>query len=796
MLRPKQRISTTAKMEGDWIKNNAFYYSGACIPAINERYADTLYRAANGEMDDSDYLYALNPLNSEKDKYKKFPSKMRNMDIISNELMMLMGEKRRRGLNYTVIARNSDLESIKKEIENGLAEKRMLQQIQNEYILQAQAEGQEIDMEQVEVMSMEQIKKQVSKVQDKVAIMGQNAMDYMRDYNELDSKFVENFLHFLITARAFTYRRIKGDEVEIVEVPPKEMRYLANSRIRFLEEAEAIERDVRMPINEVIDTFQGMDGFDEDVIRQLENRLGYEADQPVEKRNGWSERDSPENTGFAQMWSKISPFRDDRVYSDEEGVRVQHITWTSSTQCGMYKGKSILGEPIEYEVDEDFLKNFTLRDGETVDWKWVQQDWEVWILDDKHVVGGRPVPQGQGTYDKPYGIKKCYNGKIFNMKHVNPASIVSKGINFQIKYNLLHYYAEKIIAKNLDKIVIMPLSLIPEKEGMDMEASMYYAQAMGFLWVDDSNKNFATALNGIKVLNAELSTSLGQLWEYIRIVKQEWMELIGSTPQRKGQMNASDGKGVTENAMFRSSIMTEEIFSQFEDYQGRDLNYMLELSKFAFSEGKKSMFVTTDGKSILLDVDGKLHGYADYLVKVSQSGKDLQELEAAKSTAQALAQNSDGQYSRVIKLLRGNNISKLLEEMEIMEEEVAMRQEQATKAQQAHEQHLEEMKLKVSENMLEGVKYSADARADSAKEVATIKAETDLMSEFFNPQDQQAGDVAALESNIIKREEINSKTQLEREKIQADREKSIRDAGAKVYAADKTLQVAKENKQS
>jgi len=792
MLRPKQRISTAEKEKGDWFARSAKYYSSVCIPAIDERYADMLYRAANGDMDDNDYLYALNPLNTKKEQYKKFPSKMRNMDIISNELMMFLGEKRRRGLNVTVVARNSDLESTKKEIENALIEKRLLQQVINEYINQAEAEGQEVDLERVEEISIEQIKKQVSKVQDKIAIMGQNALDYMRDYNELDSRFVENFYHFLVTARMFSYRTIRHDEVLYEDVSPKEIRYLANSRIRFLEDAEAITRIVRMPLNEVLDKFQGVKDFDEKVIRVLEGKLGYEHD-PIDKINGYSEIDSPENTGFWKMWNKVRNDGNTQVYSDEMGIQVEHVTWTSEVKVGKFKGKNIFGELIEEEVDEDFLNNYKLAEGETVDWLWVQQECEAWIIDDKHVVGGRVIPYGQGTYKKPSGIKKAYNGKIFNMKHVNPASIVSKGINFQIKYNIIHYYIEKIVAKNLDKIIVMPLSLIPEKEGLDMEASMYYASAMSFLWVDDSNKNFANAVNGIKVLNAELSTSLQHLWQYLKIIKEEWMELIGSTPQRKGQMNASDGKGVTENAMFRSSIMTEEYFSQAEEMQTRDMQQLMELSKTAFSEGKKATFINSDLKQLLLDIDTGTYCYSDFLVKASMSGKDMQELEMARQQAQALAQNADGQFSRVLKLIRGNNISKILEEMENMEEEVQMRTQQLQEAQNAHEKNIEQMKLKVSENQLEGVKYTADRRSETAEEVARVNNEAKLYMDFYN-ETGGTSEVAALEGNIIKREAEQKKDSREGEKINLDREKSIRDADTKKYVADTNLKIAKENK--
>lgn len=101
MERPKQRIATSEK-DDEWVKRCARYYSSVCKPAVDWRRVDILYRAANGEMDESDYLYVTNPYNSDKDKHKRFPSRLRNFDIISTDVMLLMGERRRRGLSYTV----------------------------------------------------------------------------------------------------------------------------------------------------------------------------------------------------------------------------------------------------------------------------------------------------------------------------------------------------------------------------------------------------------------------------------------------------------------------------------------------------------------------------------------------------------------------------------------------------------------------------------------------------------------------------------------------------------------------
>jgi hypothetical protein len=343
--------------------------------------------------------------------------------------------------------------------------------------------------------------------------MGQAALDYIVEFNRWRSQTVENWYHFLTTGRAFTYRCVMKDEVVTEPVSPKEMKYVAHSRIRDIEDAEAVLRYCRMPFNELCDRFDDVKGFNEirDVLQAREG-FGGQPQAPYNLGSQLSEQDNPMLRASSQLWARIRG-SSERVYSDELGFLVEHVVWEGQIKIGKLKTQNIFGEPIEEEVDEDFKPQL----GEEVTWEWCPIRYQCWVIDDKYVVGGGPVYETMagGKADGYKRSKNPYNGKILNMRHVNPLSLVEKGINYQIKYNIVHYYIEKCFAKNLEKIIVMPIGLIPENKNLDMEASMYYANAMSFLWVDDSNKNFQAALNGIKVLDASLSQHINRLYEYL-----------------------------------------------------------------------------------------------------------------------------------------------------------------------------------------------------------------------------------------------------------------------------------------
>lgn len=781
MIRPKQKIPTKDKFNEQWLKDNGFYWDSVCKDAIDEAEAMKLYRAANGELMTEEYVHITNPLNTDNDNYKRYPAKLKNVDIINSIVIMLMGEKRKRGLNYTVIARNSDIDTVRTQIREAAYDDALQAEFINAFIQFSQETGRPVEMEQLQQMTAEEIEKKVNSIPDRIAIQGQEVLDYILDYNQSFEVFMECWYHFIVTGRAFTYRDVYRDEVIHEAISPLEMKFYAFSDVSRLEEAEAHVRRKKMSVNQVIDKFQGMKGFTEDVEKELEAKLGYTAEAYTEIRH-MSGKD-PGHVAFNEMWGRVHNTTD-YVYSDDDGVEVKHVVWSSLVKVGLLSSVNIFGELIQEEVDEDFIP----LEGEVVDWVWVEQKWHLYIIDDKHVVGGEPLLNCTGNYFNPKAKKSVYNGKILGNKHTNPRSIVSKGMDHQFKYNVVHYYIERLVAKNLDSLTVIPLSLIKGgANGLGLEASMYYAQALSMLFVDDSSKTAMNSLNGLKTLNSNLGQSLNAYFGLLNLIKQEWEDSVGVTAPRKGQMNSSDGKAVTENAIFRSSIMTEEYFAQFENMQEGDLNFLLESSKYAFSEGKHSSYVNrADNSAAILNVDGELLNYHDFLVRVSSSGKDLDDLNQVKNLAQAFAQNADGRFTPALKALKGNNISQIIEVMENLENEIQQQIEASKQADRESQERVAQMNMEATSITASQQKYKVDADNATKLEIARINADQKARSEFFNPENGEQDSARILEAS--------AKREVEMRKIEADLQKSANDNETKKYVADKQLSVAKENK--
>lgn len=789
MIRPLQRLPKSKK-DKEWRENCIRYYSTICIPAMDAKKADVLFRAANGELDQEDYVYVTNPRNSDNPNYTRFPSKIRNFDIISPNIMLLMGEKRRRGLDYTVVPINSNIEDERKELQDQLVNQYLTQELLNQIVAFQMQQGQQPDIEQDQQLTAEAIKKKVASLQDKLAIQGQTVLDYIREYTSLDSKFAESFYYWLVTGRTFSYKEPRNDEVEFSIVSIKEMYYHANNRTRFLKDADAIKRRMKCQLTEIVDKFQGVEDFTDDILKDLESKVGSFSDGFSSVNNGFvgfTDKDYLGMNRQTMSGSMLNKLRgsEQEVYDDQDGVAVEHIVWTSEVKVGEIIVPNLFGEPEKEYVDEDYDP----IDGEEVNWIWKPQKWEGWLIDNQYIVGVGPIEYSTGSIDK---CENPYNGRIFDVKHVNPKSTVEKMLDYQIKNNIVHYYIEKTFAKNKDKITVFPIGLLPEDKNIDMEAAMYYADAMGFLFVDESKgKNVQAALNSIKTIDAGLSQHISQLYDYLRIIRNECDAIVGINDQRKGQMNSSDGKATTENSVFRSSIMTEELFTQHDELEETDLNGLMEISKIAFADGKRTMFIRgTKNETTLLDIDSDF-SFEKYLIKAKNAGKNLRDLEMAKANAQALTQNKNGRFSDVIKVIKSDNISELLQEMEQVEDAFEQAQQAQAQQQMQMQQESDDKKLKIAEMNLQASNYRADRIYDGTVEAATIKAETMLDLDKFNAPDTAGQEIATLEANTIKRQEVQNKQALEEKRLQAENNKTKTDAETKKYVADKHLEAAK-----
>jgi len=699
------------------------------------------YDAYNGNMSEADYNYVINPYNSEKHKTKGFPAKLRSYNIIKPVVDLLMGEKSKRPFSHQVVVRNSDMQSMQQE----LLKIELKKYLEQKFVNDLNEMGVDTGMPSKELQELEGLKEEIiSNYKDTRAIMGQEALDYMIDKLELPDHLQTAFFDWLVSGEVYSYKDICMEEVEYEVVSPLDLDYEKSPDVQFIEDGDWAVRRKLMSVNAIIDSFY--DVLKDSEIDRLEN--------PSQKTS----------TGI------ISPFNKHYPNSDTERfAEVLHVTWKSFSRIGILTYYDEVGQEQQMVVDETYKVDKEAN--EQIEYYWVNQVWEGYRIDNDIYVNIRPHQVQRNEMSNLSICKLPYNGRIYSNRHSDQISIVSLGVPYQILYNIFHYRLELSIAKNKDKIMLMEMNTIPKRHGWDEEKFMYYADAMGYAFIDstaEGKRGERVSFNQFQVLDMSLGQYIASQFQLLQSVKQEWEELVGISRQRKGQVHASDGIGNTERAVFQSSVMTEELFRRFDKFVEREFNGLLDTSKSAWKDGKKTQYIASDFREAILDIDPGLYQEAEFGVFVKNNSIEQDKLQALKQLTLSFAQNGS-MPSTIAEILDGTNFAQIkskLEEVDKIEKQLQAQQQE--QAQQMQSQQLQsQAQEKQAERDFESSENQKDR--DSKMDIEEMKIAAKVIDQDMN--DNGINDAVDLEKIRLEREKLNQKREEQRDKKEIEEKK-------------------------
>lgn len=729
---PKQKLSFKEKTErpgnnkidrvGDeknygnktWGEVNVDYFIDQTI--INNDHLEMmrLYRTMSSELDKEDYNYVLNPFNTTVDKYTKFSAKLRNFDIITPIIELFVGEFGKRLQNYQVVSTNPEAES-KYEKELG--------KILKNYYAQAAINGLnragiQTGQPTVEQPPIEDVAQEFDRTYtENHVITGNEILDYIKYAEDVDEKYIKMYYDWCYVGRVISYKEVIHNDVNLEPVDPLESYFPKNKQSPFIEDCDWFVRRQTVTPNYILDKFHDLLSEDEvEMLDKLNNNKDYQLFP----------------TGYTWLpTAYIGNEADKRKYSltgNMFGVNLYHIVWRSFQKVGILSRKNELGQIEEIEIDDTYTLDKSNGDI-SIEWEWITQIWEGWKVKDS-VIGEiylnvRPLPYDRADLNNNSEQKLPYNGRYTVNKDGEILSLAKTGYPYQILYNIVHYQTERMINRNMDKVTVMPIGMIPKgKEGWDEEKFMYHSRATGFMFIDESSPNALASLSVVKVLDMSLNNFIQQSRELLMGLKSDWWEAIGMNRQRFGDTKASDGKGITEQAIFRSAIISEELNRKFEKFQEKDYNGLLDLSKIAFIDGKKAKYINSEEREAFLEMNADdviHHTSTSYNVFVKNSTRENQKLEEMKSYMFSYAQNA-GSTSVFMEALDLTNFTKgkeIIKKLEEREKEIANSME---KEKLASLESIEAAKRNSEQLTRDAEKYKVDMDYRKTIDAAQIKA--------------------------------------------------------------------------
>lgn len=765
---PKQKLSSTdkTKREGTnktWGEVNVDYFIDQISINSDHEEMIRLYRTSSSELDRTDYNYILNPFNTSIDRYTKFSAKLRNFDIITPIIELFVGEFGKRLQNYQVVSTNPDAQS-KYEKELGVVLKNYYAQLA---INGLNAAGVQTGQESKDVPSREQIVQEFDRsYTDNHVITGNEILDFIKYSENVDEKYILMYYDWLIVGRVISYKEVRHNDVSLEHVDPLECYFPKNKQSPFIEDGDWFVRRQTVTPNYVIDKFH--EQLSDTDIEHLD-RLNVNKDYQLQPR------------GYTWLpTAYIGNEMDKRKYTLHDtmfGVSLYHVVWRSFKQVGVLYTKNPIGEIEEIPVDDTYTLN--KKNGDIkIDWEWITEIWEGWKVWDTtlgHIyLDVRPLPYDRADLNNESEVKLPYNGRYTVTKDGKVQSLAKTGYPYQILYNIVHYQMERMINRNMDKVTVMPIGMIPKgREGWDEEKFMYHSRATGFLFVDEASPNALASLQALKVMDMSLGNFISESRELLMGLKSDWWEAIGMNRQRFGDTKASDGKGITEQAIFRSAIISEELNRKFEKFQELDYNGLLDLSKIAYLDGKKAKYINSEEREAFLQMNADdviHHTGTSYKVFVKNSSKENQKLEDLKKYMFSYSQNagSSAVFMEALDLAnftKGKEVITKLEAREQQMKESLDREKNDTLAK------VEGAKRESEAADRDMRRYEADMKYRSVIDAAEIKAGMNGAND--NDDTSQVNPVQEREQER-KDKELNHKINVDNKKLeQGDKKLAI-----------------------
>lgn len=668
---PKLRVSHSTKIANDFehtkrVIDNYISCSTFVDELVNRDIRDPriFYDAYNNRLPDEYFNYVTNPLNSSKAEYTNWPSKIRSYSIIRPNIDLLEGEYEKRPFSFAVKVHYNDQVNTRQEAEY----QAILQALQQQFINTLAQRGTNTGQPEQPVELPEKIKSKFqSNYKDQRALMGESALDIIIDQQHLEEKFKRLFRDWLIAGEVFSYKGIRGSNIVYERVSPLDISYDKSPDTEYIEDGQWVVRRIYMTPSDVSDLF----------YEELKEK---DLDLMEDENGGLTLRAI--GTGLQNSIRNDEDLRSSKVI-------VYHVVWKYLIKVGILTYINEFGQEEKIEVPEQFKPNKDLN--ESVEWFWVNEVWEGYRLTNDLYVGIRPVPSQRNTVNSLSECRLPYNGKRFSDTHSQNVSIVEMGLPYETLHRILHFNLEKTIAKSKGKIALIDQNVIPKKFGWDEEKFFYWAEATGFAMIDRSQPGVDKSYNQYSTLDLGLYQHISSLVELMQYVKSEWDELLGITRQRKGDSKASDSVRGNQMAISQSAVISEKVFSRFEEFVRSELQGLLDVSKLAWIDGFQAVHQGDDMRNAILQIDPSQYIESDYGVHISRSARDLQNLEMVRQQVQSFAQNGVSP-STIIDVVQARSLSKLrslLQEAELKSMEA---QQQMGLAEQEGAERIEMIK--------------------------------------------------------------------------------------------------------
>lgn len=754
----------------------------------------TYYDLYNSIYNEKDLKYVTNPFKQD----DGFPAMAQDYNIIKSYVDQLLGEETKRPFNFhpqrTSDIAASEMQEKAKEMLMDYIQATIASKLSPE-----QAARYEQALATGEIQTPEAIAKYLQKdYKDIAETEAYHALQFLKRKLNLTHEFYKGWKDALIGGEEIYYIGVINGDPYVERVNPMYFDYEHSLDLEFIDDAAWCRRKMIMSATEIYDRF-----YDKMSERQLNELLELIDQRPGAGNNPEIRKTSMDYESI--KLHKINSFTDNPF--DVDHITVYHCCWKSFKKIGFV---TLLnpetGEAEEFQVDEDYKVTGTEQ---SVEWDWIIEVWEGYRIGDDMYIGIQPIEYQHISADNPNSQKLPYTGVVYNNTNSKPRSLVSMMKPLQYMYIVVWYRLELALSRDKGKVAVMDITQIPKSMNIDVNKWMHYLSALGVAFINPYDEGWdipgreggkPSPFNQLSSWDLTMSNVIAEYIQLMQKIEDMVAKLTGITPQRQGQIAASELVSNANTAVNMSYHITEPWFWNHNQVKRRVLIMLLNTSKAAWKDNKRYLnYILDDATRAFVQLSDNFF-YEDMDIFVDDSTKNQQYIDQLKQLLQPAMQNGASllDIAEIITLDNMSMIKNRLEEIEqkrmeqMQQQQQAEQQAQQQMAEQQNQLKEEELMLKEAELDLEKYKVDQDrykAEQDNATKITVAQINSyrgaENMDQDINgipdpieigkqalEQQKINSDIATKQLELNnKRREIEQKREAENKKIQLEKDR-------------------------
>jgi hypothetical protein len=755
---PDQFKTEKEKEDESWVKNSMDYFANkAYAEYVKNR--DTFvknYDLVKGILRMEDF-YQEPEVKSFTEMLKgdlDLPSYVKHYSIITTPINNLVGEISKRPDTFRIKAFDDESQSEELQFKTEILQEFVISQAKQKIMEKLAMQGQEIDEEQLQQMTMEQVKEQLDSYTSVAEKWANHILTCQKAEFNLKEKSEDTFRDLCISSREFYHiyedNSKLGFNIEVAN--PKNTWFLTTPDRKWISDptgrnqgAYAAGTVQVMELSEIIESVPDLTKEEIDHLRSSlqdyglinvrESNLGnpdvtpgqdsiqYDTFDPlVLQTRMMIESEMKENNDglkdFLGLTSNVSSFGYKYV--------VVRAYWISKRKIGKLIYLDEMGNEQTVLVDENY-KSKTIPTQISLEWGWINQ----WY---------------QGTKIGPdiYHMKplKILNycpiiGTIFEVKNTEAKSLVDMMKPFQVLYNICMNQLYKLLEKEIGNVASVNIRRVPRLRDGDEQDSLdiweMEARERGIIFDDDSPENTKAPVSNTSLArNIDLTRSneIQSRYNLAMQLKNECWELIGITRQRLGNTQASESATGVNTAVSQSYAQTEPLFVAHEYVLGQLYQAIIDAAQYIESAKPLSTlsYITSEGESAFIQVNGNDLKLRDLKVFPTNRPEDTQMFNELRQLSQAVIQNGGTLYD-IIELYSTKSMREMKKTFKnLRDRQMQLQDQQAQQQQQQIEQQKEIAQAQIAQadrqrqEQIANENYQNELDRINKKEVAVIQA--------------------------------------------------------------------------